>query len=194
MKWRDRSGLSLMELLVALVLVAIIATGLASATGLGVSLLDRTSTLPQSRVEIAMRTRLRYWLASATSGTRIANFPTNLRGDAQTLTFTTFAPTPFAPDSTALRLTVDGSGSDLVLEINHLGDDGSVVQSDKRNLARNISEVAFSYYSDDPEDPGWREVWNTTDRLPAFVRIMAAPGSEPFWPEFIVKLVLAQPR
>lgn len=194
MKWRDRSGLSLMELLVALVLVAIIATGLASATGLGVRLLDRTIAMPQDRVEVALRTRLRYWLASATPGTRIANFPTDMRGGAQTLSFTTFAPTPFAPDSTALHLIVDGRRSDLVIEINHLSDDGSVVQSDKRILSRNISEVAFSYYNDDPEDLGWRDDWNDPDRLPAFVRILAATGSEPFWPEFIVRLVLAQPR
>ncbi len=192
MNWRDRLGLSLMELLIALALLAAITGALATSTQFGVRLLDRTQSLQEDNAEIALRFRLRTWLGTATPPTRLARFPTDFVGSETGFTFTTLAPAPFAPDSAALRITVGASGADLAMQLDELNDQGEIIITHERVLATDASQVSISYYANDPETPGWRGSWADTSRLPSMVRITADPGSTPDWPEFTVKLALGQ--
>jgi len=192
MNWRDRSGLSLMELLVALVLVAVIAGALASTTSFGVRLLDRTETLQEGSPEIALRGRLRHWLRSALPPTRLAGFPTAFIGTETKVQFTTLTPAPFAPDSAALRIIIDATTTDLTMIVEELDDDGAVLNTRSRILATDLQNGRISYFSDQPENPGWRVSWDDPARLPDLVQITGDEGGMPPWPEFTVKLSLAQ--
>ena len=180
-----------MELLVALVLVSVIAAGLAATTNLGVRLLDRTEKLPQHHAEISLRLRLRYWLSRSVPGALLANFETGLVGDATKLSFTTLAPAPFAPESAALRIHIDAAGADLIIIVEQLDDDGEVQERDQRILTRGITQARIAYYDTTGEMPDWRDVWDDTNRLPTLVRIVVDEGSVPDWPVFTVRLVSA---
>jgi len=96
MNWQDERGLSLMELLVALALVAVISGALATTTNFGVQLLNRTQSIQEASPQITLRSRLRHWLVAATPPTRLAEFPTDLSGTATQVSFTTTTPSPFA--------------------------------------------------------------------------------------------------
>lgn len=192
MNWRNRRGLSLMELLVALTLVAVITGALATSTRFGVQLLDRTSALQVASPEIALRTRLRHWMTTATPPTRLASFPTNLVGTTTQVSFTTLAPAHFAPNSAALRVTITASGDALLLKIDELSDLGEVIATFDRTLASNVTGAQIRYYSDDLEGPGWQTSWENVARLPRLIQITTDDGSTPPWPEFTVNLALAQ--
>ncbi|WP_108813225.1 prepilin-type N-terminal cleavage/methylation domain-containing protein [Loktanella sp. Alg231-35] len=192
MNWHGRSGMTLMELLVALVLVAVIATGLASSTSLGIQVLDRTRNLEETSAEIALRLRLRHWLRTATSPATVTDHGTGIVGDATGIQFTTLAPAPFAPQSAALRMTVNISAQAIILRIEELDDDGGVIATHDRTLATGISGAEISYYSNEPDAVGWRDHWDNPNRLPLLIRIIADEGSTPAWPEFTVRLVFAE--
>jgi len=190
MNWRDRKGLSLMELLVALALVAVIAAALATTTSFGIRLLDRTEALAKDTPEIALRQRLRHWMRGAIPPTRLTRFPTALIGTEQQVIFTTLIPAPFAPDAAALRITVDVETEDLTMQVEELDDDGAVLNTHTRTLAQDLRNGKISYFTDVPNDPGWRDMWDDPARQPDLIRITADPGSTPPWPEFTVRLAL----
>lgn len=192
MNWRDRSGLSLMELLIALVLVSVIAVGLTASTSFGVQLLDRTQNLQKTSPQLALRMRLRHWMTTAVPPTHPAGFDTTFNGSSRQVSFTTLTPAPFAPQSAALRMIFDASGTDLLLQVDELDNTGAVLQSHNRVLGTNVQNAEINYFSDNPEAPGWRNTWEDEDRLPTLIRITADTGSTPEWPDFIVKPVFAQ--
>lgn len=194
MTWNKRSGMTLLEVLVSLALVAVIAVGIASSTNLGVQVLDRTDRLDQTNPQIALRTRLRHWLSTATPPSVLASFDTRLTGDATSMTFTTLSPTRFAEESAALQVNVFVAGNDLRLLLTSVDDAGMPIATYERVLAEDLANLSISYYTDDPEGYGWRGTWDDPNKLPVLVRIVADEASTPEWPEFTVRLTLAQER
>ncbi|MGC1495033.1 MAG: prepilin-type N-terminal cleavage/methylation domain-containing protein [Sulfitobacter sp.] len=184
-----RSGLSLFELLVALALLALIATGLVGALGLAVNVWERSAAISASTEEIALRSRLRIWLRQATPTSRLAPFPVRFAGQTDGFTFVTLSETPFAPEAAALRIGVTASGNTLTLTAQAIDDDGSGLSQIDGILAENITP-RFSYYSKTANPPVWQETWDDTAQLPDLVRIQAPEGSTPEWPDFVVKLLL----
>ncbi|WP_322892203.1 MULTISPECIES: prepilin-type N-terminal cleavage/methylation domain-containing protein [unclassified Yoonia] len=194
MTWNKRSGMTLLEVLVSLVLVAVIAVGIASSTNLGVQVLDRTDKLDQTNPQIALRTRLRHWLTAATPPSVLANFDTRLTGDATSMTFTTLSPTQFAEENAALQVNLFVAGKDLRLLVTGVDDAGIPITTYERVLAEDLANLSISYYTDDPTGDGWRGTWDDPNKLPILVRIVADEASTPEWPEFTVRLALAQER
>jgi prepilin-type N-terminal cleavage/methylation domain-containing protein len=192
MNWRDRSGLSLLELLIALALLAVISAALATTTNFGVQLLNRTEQLSSTNTEIALRIRLRRWMERAAGPQLIVGFPTTFSGTQDRVEFVTLAPAPFAPDSAALRIILQTGTDTLNLQINEVDDTGTVLTNHNRVLATEIRNISFSYYSTDPDIAGWHDTWTDETALPALVRITADQGSTPSWPEFTVRLIFAQ--
>lgn len=192
MNWRDRSGLSLLELLIALALLAVISVALATTTSFGVQLLNRTEQLNSANAEIALRIRLRSWMERAVGPELIVGFPTAFSGTQDQLEFVTLAPAPFAPDSAALRINIITGTDTLNLKIDEIDDAGTILTSHNRVLATDIHNVSFNYYSADPDVGGWHDTWTNETTLPALVRITADQGSTPSWPEFTVRLAFSQ--
>lgn len=186
---RDKTGLTLMELLVALALVAVIAGALASSTRFGVQLLSRTSALQKNDPAIAMRLRLRQWLRSAVSPSRITTFPASFSGDATEMTFTTLAPAPFAKNSAALRITLVSELQELRLRVMEMDDTGNSLQQHDRLLADNVQDAQIRYF--DAQTGEWYTKWPNPEQLPMLVMVTVAPSSEPDWPDFVVKLEMS---
>jgi prepilin-type N-terminal cleavage/methylation domain-containing protein len=184
------SGLSLLELLIALALLALIAGGLAASMGLGVRLYDRTSIQSDEVDEIALRIRLRALLAAAEPPSPSLPFPGGLEGNANGFAFTTLAASQLFPESAALRVIVTGENGALQMRIEALDDNGRGFDNLSRTLATEISGLSFGYYDDAEDSAAWLATWTETTRLPALVRIEAEAGSTPDWPEFTVRLRL----
>ena len=190
-RFTRRSGLSLLELLISLGLLAIITGGIASAMGLGVRLYDRSTTLAATQNLIAHRIRLRALLTAALPPSQIAPFDVSFGGTSTGFAFTTLAARGMAPDAAALRITVTAT-TDLALAIVALSDDGAETKVTETQLATHISDIRFSYFDETTAPGTWLADWQDPTRLPALVRITAAPGSTPDWPEFTVNPRLGQ--
>ncbi len=187
-----RSGLSLFELLIALALLAFIAVALASSFSLGSRLFVKSTRIAALSDEYALRSRLRSWLSSATPPSLLAGFALNFEGQSDRLTFVTLTPTPFVPDAAGLSVSVTSTGNTLTLTATAFDDDGKELSQYTGLLADNAPNIRFSYYLSSGETPGWQNEWTETARLPDLVRITVGEGSQPEWPEFTVKLLMAQ--
>ncbi|SMR83570.1 prepilin-type N-terminal cleavage/methylation domain-containing protein [Aliiroseovarius halocynthiae] len=184
---RSKAGLSLLEMLVSLALLTVIAVGLATSLNLGARAFSRVEAVAKQQPELALRIRLREWLSSATPPDRLTNVPITFQGTPTTLSFVSFAPTPFAPDLAALRVTVRlGETIQLIAEAPN--GDGSQNEPTGGTLAQNVTNARLAYFDALSAPPQWVENWAHTNRLPALVRITADPDSQPAWPEMTVRL------
>lgn len=189
--FRSNSGLSLFELLVALALLALIAAGLASAISLGVRLHARTNSLAEHSNEIAHRIRLRSLLEQATSPNLLASFPVSFTGTNTRLEFTTLAMPQVFPQSAAIRISVFEENQTLKAELVAMDDNGTPLETISADLAHNAQGLSITYFDASSESPGWKDSWGQKESLPQLVKIELDEGSNPDWPEFTVKLMLA---
>ena len=191
---QDRqAGLSLMELLLALALMALIATAIGSSLGLGLGLYKRSEAIGRDGEPIAHRVQLRRWIERTAPEGLLAPFATAFETSPNGFTFVTLAETPFAPASAALRIAVTLDDRTLKYTATELDDDGASQVSYIGILARDSQSVRFSYFDKRAISPGWRDDWPLPDRPPSAIRITIAPGSHPAWPDFIVRLRLGNP-
>ncbi len=181
----SRAGLSLLELLVALSLLALIAAGLAGAFGVGVQVFDRAQDLDTHHEELSARRQLRSALAQALPASRITPFPNSFLGTADSMTFTSLQETPFASQASALRIEVFWTASTLAMTVDAIADDGTVQDRWDHVLSRNITDVAFSYLDSSGDTARWQSIWNGRADLPALIRITGTGGA-PEWVDFVV--------
>lgn len=181
---RTRAGLSLLELLVSLALLALIAAGLAGAFGVGTQVFDRAQLLNTHQDEIAARRQLRSALMQALPPNRITPFPNSFVGAPDRMEFVTLTEAPFA-DGAALQFTVDWNGQSLSLSVNAITDEGEVIATWQHPLADNVENVAFRYLNITGDTPVWDSAWTDQAGLPALVQI-TGEGGMPTWVEFTV--------
>jgi len=192
MNWRSRKGLTLMELLVALSLLAVILAALVSTTNFGVRMLDRTQDLQASNPQNALRLRLRHWMRTAIPPSQLVTFPATFTGTTSDVQFTTLGAAPFAPNSAALRITIDAVGDEMSLRVEELDDEGTTLADYERVLATNLSNGQIRYYGTAAGKEGWHDEWDDPGQLPILISITADPGSTPPWPEFTVRFALGR--
>ena len=179
----NRSGFTLLELLVALALLGIIGAGLASAMRLGTETYSRARTLDTENVHAASRAQLRRLIAEATPPNLLTPFPKEFRGTADTLTFVTLAPLGFARDAAGLAVSITREDTVLIATLEPFDDDGMVLRQYRSELVRDVRSASFSYYANGE----WQNEWNDTASLPRLVRITVYVGSALFWPEVTVE-------
>lgn len=184
-----RSGLSLFELLIALALLALIAVGLSGALRFAVAVHDRARMDPQQYEQVALKARLRSWLANATPPTGIAPYPVEFVGAATRLEFTTTYAKGFAPDAAALRVLVESDGGDLLMTITEMDDDGETLVAHTEIVAQDINPE-FSFFEAQSDRPVWVGTWSNASRLPDLLRIAGTQTVDVDWYPFIVKLEL----
>lgn len=180
-----RAGFSLLELLVALVLLGIVGAGLASALRLGTQTYGRAQALDTDGTQAATRAQLRRLLSEATPPNLLTPFPNSFRGSAQKLSFVTLAPLGFARDAAGLRVTLGLENRSLNVTLEPFDDDGGSLRQYRSEIAEDVETLSISYFVDDT----WLEGWDNTATLPQLVRVEL--GTETLWPEFTVELIYA---
>lgn len=184
--------MSLLELLLALILMALMAAAIAAMLGFGLQLRDRSTTTDAQSDAITARVRLREFLAEALPPpVQTPGFPTAFEADVDGFSFTTLAARHLASGAAALRISVRQFGSTLELRISRLSDTGQSEPLFNASLATNVANIKFSYLDMTLNSPVWRSSWKDPTRLPTLVRIEIPEGSMPDWPEFTVRTVLA---
>lgn len=180
-----RAGLSLLELLVALALLAVITSGLAGAFGIGTQVFDRAQSLGAQQEEVAARRQLRSALMQALPIARITPFPNSFVGASDRVQFVTLKDAAFAPDAAALRFDVIWSGTTLSMTVEAIDDTGAVLEQWSHILSRDVRDVSFQFLDTSGETPEWTPFWSNRPDLPGLVRITGAGGS-PRWVDFAV--------
>lgn len=192
MKYRfsRRSGLTLLELLISLGLLALIMAGVASAMNFGLRLYGRSAELGAIGEEIAVRVRLRGLLSNALPPSQLAPFPVSFNGDASGFAFTTLATGGIAPQAAALRVRVN-QAQDLLLNLVALDDEGTETPILELPLRKGKGAVRFAYFDASQTSGIWLSEWPDPSRLPALVQITAEEQTLA-WPEFTVRPSLGQ--
>lgn len=180
-----RRGLSLLELLVALALLALIASGLAGAFGVGTQIFERARGLGSHQDELAARRQLRSALMQALPPTRITPFPNSFLGAPDRLRFVTLKNAPYATDASALRFDLGWSGDTLTLDVQAIDDTGVAQSEWEHILSTDVQQVSFQFLDMTGDAPEWTPFWSDRPDLPALVRITGQGGS-PRWVEFTV--------
>ena len=180
-----KSGFSLLKLLVALALLAVIGAGLANAMRLGTQVYSRAQALGDGSVEVAARSQLRRLLERATPLNLLTPFPKEFRGTDNALSFVTLSPLGFARDAAGLRVSIAMEGDELGATITAFDDDGRELSQHSAKLLSGAAEVTFRYFTNGE----WATEWSDTSQLPELVQIAVTGKTEPFWPEFTVELI-----
>ena len=198
---RTERGFTLLELIVALVLL-----GLLSAVLFGsVKLAGRSSDSGEAKVEAAATMRLAQEFLRANLESqhplrmrKIADWPLLFTGTGDELRYAAALPSRIAGGGIwYYRLAVrgDDAHSPLVLErvIPDLAADAvpGFADAERSVLAQDIASLRIGYFGRDPDAapsvaPSWRDQWNDTQRLPLLIRIDVAPKSGPPWPTLYV--------
>ncbi len=179
-----RAGFTLLELLVALAILAVVGAGLAGAMRLGAQTYTRARQL-DSDMSSDSRGLFRRLASRATSPNLLTPFPKEFRGNAHELRFVTLAPFGFARDAAGLRVDLSVSGGALVASILPFDDDGEILTEYQSVLQDNADNVVISYFADGE----WLDAWDQTSGLPALVSIDVPGKSAQAWPDFTIELV-----
>jgi len=194
-------GFTLIELTVALVLLAILSAVLFGSLGLAGTSVDRG----EAKADATSGMRLaQAFLRENLEGQhplrmrKINEFPLLFSGDQNELRYT--APLPARVASGGIwfyRLAVlrDDARAPLVLE-RSLPDLNALQAPEFREpersiLAQDIASLKISYFGRDPGEnesnaATWRDRWEDTQRLPLLIRIDIEPKRGPAWPPLIV--------
>ena len=187
---RSKLGMTLLELLVALALLAAISTALLSATGMGIRGLERAQETAEYDDSTLTRLQLRRWLRSAASPALLTPVNTDFVGTSAGFEFTTFLPSGHAPQAAALRVTVEIMDQNLAVHIDALDDQSEIVSDLTRELVLGVSNVSIMYLANHADGETWLTEWNTDLELPLAVKIEAQESN--VWPFFLVKLAYAR--
>lgn len=186
-----KSGLSLLETLVSLVLMSILAVGLSASLGLSIRTFDRVSENATLTEELALRAQLRNWLGTAAPPQRLTRIETGFVGRSNRLQFVTFASSGFSTNAAALSVTLELNQDMLLMTVETIDDTGAAMASYRRRLAQNLANPSITYFDSASKPPNWVPEWTDANRLPELVRISADVGSVPEWTEFTVRLQYA---
>ncbi|HEY4139198.1 MAG TPA: prepilin-type N-terminal cleavage/methylation domain-containing protein [Casimicrobiaceae bacterium] len=194
-------GFTLIELTVALVLLALMSAVLFGSLGLAGTSVDRG----EAKADATSGMRLAHAFLRANLEEqhplrmrKINEFPLLFSGDREELRYAAALPPRVASGGIWFyRLAVlrDDARAPLVLE-RSIPDLNSLQAPELRDpdrsiLAQDIASLKISYFGRDPganeaNTPTWRDRWEDTQRLPLLIRIDIEPKQGSPWPPLIV--------
>ncbi|HET9045768.1 MAG TPA: prepilin-type N-terminal cleavage/methylation domain-containing protein [Casimicrobiaceae bacterium] len=198
---RRMRGFTLVELTIALVLLALLAGVLFGSLNLAGTSLDRgeakvDATSGMRLAEAFLRTNLE--AQHPLRMRKIVEFPLLFAGQRDELRYAAALPTRVQDGGIwYFRLSVNSADarSPLVLEraLPDLSDTKMPEFNDAERsiLAQDIAELKLAYFgrdkdANDANDPTWRDRWDDPQRLPLLIRIEVVPKKGPAWPVLIV--------
>lgn len=197
---RRARGFTLVELTIALVLLALLGAVLFGSLNLAGTSLDRG----EAKVDATSGMRLTQAFLRANLEEqhplrmrKIAELPLLFAGERDELRYT--APLPARVVDGGIwfyRLAVNKSdaNSPLVLErlLPDLADSRmpEFRDADRSVLAQDIADLRIGYFgrdkdANDASEPTWRDRWDDAQRLPLLIRIDVVPKRGPAWPTLI---------
>ena len=198
---RRPRGFTLVELLIALVLLALLSAVLYGSLGFAGTTLDRG----EAKVDATSGMRLAQAFLRANLEEqhplrmrKIVEWPLVFAGEQEELRYAAVLPARVASGGVWFyRLSVkrDEARTPLVLE--RMLPDLAAAQApeftnaERSVLAQDIASLKIGYFGRDPgaadvTDPSWRDRWDDSQRLPIMIRIDVAPKQGPAWPPMFV--------
>jgi general secretion pathway protein J len=194
-------GFTLVELLIALVLLALLSAVLYGALGFAATTLDRG----EARVDATSGMRLAQAFLRGNLEEqhplrmrKIVEWPLVFAGEQEELRYAAVLPARVASGGVWFyRLSVrrDEARTPLVLE--RMLPDLTAAQppeftnAERSVLAQDIASLKIGYFgrdvgAADANDPTWRDRWDDRQRLPIMIRIDVAPKQGAAWPPLFV--------
>jgi general secretion pathway protein J len=196
---RTQRGFTLVEMLIALVLMALVAGVLFGSLRLA----GRSWEVGEQRLEDGANARaaqqfLRAHLAQQypLRMRRDAERPLFFAGERDSIRFASVLPDRVVAGGTLLlrvSLIRDGQRSDLVLE--RAIPDGPVTpdfafdRAERSILAADVEKVRIAYFGQesDTEEPRWLDRWSDAQRMPRLIRLDIDPRRGAPWPSLVVE-------
>jgi len=180
-------GLSLLETLIALAVMAIILGGLSLNLNFALNVFQRSDQVSAYHSAFHARVQLRAHLKHAVLPDQITQFDESFMGNDTSLRFLSLLETPFEPRAAATEVRVEYVDDILTMKLILLDFNGNIMREDELELLKQTEAVRFQYFGG-RIDEQWSEIWAETVSLPKLISIEAVGKSEPDWPEFTVAL------
>ena len=183
-----KAGLSYLELLIVLMLLAITATLIGGAFDFARQAKVRATAFEAQQEPIILRGHLRRWVENM-SPVQAEN---SFSGGSNGFSFSLNEGLRAQPDVAdfALRVFLDDINS-LQLEINGTNDSGEIMLQDLRKLETTLASATFSYYGTKPGQPeAWYSTWEEP-RLPRLIRFQATRSNGSPVPPLIIHPAVA---
>ncbi|HVE48753.1 MAG TPA: prepilin-type N-terminal cleavage/methylation domain-containing protein [Casimicrobiaceae bacterium] len=200
-------GFTLLELVIALVLFALMSSVMYGALGFA----GRSRDAGEAHTEAAASMRLSHaFLRAQLEGQhplrmrKMLEYPLLFTGASDELRYAAQLPARITGGGVwyyRLAVVREGEKSRLVLERRVPDTEASELpefdKADRSILAEDIGEIRIGYFGRDAgaapaTAPTWRERWDDRNRLPLLVRIDVVPQRGPAWPTLLVASRQAQ--
>ena len=199
-------GFTLLELTVALLLLALMSSILYGTLSLSASSWDRgeakaTQIGDMRLTEEFLRQALTSQLPLRLH--KVVDQPLYFQGKGDSLAFVAALPRQAGGGTYYLRLAVTASGDTSRLTLARTVPDYAATalpefsdDAERSILADRIAEVRFGYFGRDPDSndanaPTWRDHWDDPQILPLLIRVDVIPAAGPPWPQLVVEPRLA---
>jgi general secretion pathway protein J len=195
---RDRhsDGFTLLEILVALVVMGFLLIGLAQGTHFGLRAWNAQTRIIDQRSELdAVDRTLRQLVQEASPGDQTS--PAPLLGTAERLLFTTELPRAASLTNRLADVVLAVNGAhELVLRWTphlHAARFGPPPPPHQALLLRGVARLQIAYWRQGGAG-GWLTAWSDPD-LPALIRIHIAflPGDRRDWPDIVAATMMTRP-
>jgi len=197
------AGFTLLELTIALVLLALMAAMMFGSLSFAGRSWDGGEAKAAQVNEMRQTEEfLRGQLGSQfpLRAKKVAEFPLRFAGERNEMRYASALPSRVAEGGVYyFRLAVVREGDkSLLVQDRVIPEPGALDEPDFRDalrsvLAEGIAELKISYFGRDPgaadaDAPSWRDKWDDKQRLPLLVRIDVVPEKgRPAWPQLVVE-------
>ena len=194
-------GFTLLELIIAMMLLALISSLLYGTLSLSANSWDRGEAKAQQTADMRLSEEFLRQTLTAQHPLRfhkIVDQPLYFKGARDSLAFAGVLPGRAGGGVYYFRLAVTPSGDRSRLTLARLIPDSAAIAppdfagAELSVLADNIAEVRFGYFgrdadSNDANAPTWRDRWDDAQLLPSMIRIDVIPAKGASWPTLVIE-------